>query len=81
MKRFPSKVQIQLPVALHRILRDSARRKGVCLSAYLRFLLSKQVAAEAIKANDPLLKLLRNKRGYGPQDGSRQVDWHLYGKC
>jgi hypothetical protein len=80
MKVTECKVQLYLPQSLFRYLKEAARRKGASLSAYLRTLLREQVAAEPDKGDDPLLRLLKNEKGYGPRDGSRNVDKYLYGR-
>ncbi len=79
MKLTECKVQLYLPETLYRLLKDAAKKQGASLSAYLRNLLRDQVSAGPGKGEDPLLSLLRNKKGYGPRDGSRHVDKHLYG--
>lgn len=79
MKLTECKVQLYLPETLYRLLKEAARKQGASLSAYLRNLLREQVSSRPGTGEDPLLALLKNKRGYGPRDGSRKVDKYLYG--
>jgi hypothetical protein len=73
------KLQIYLPRALYRHLKEAARARGVGLSAYVRELLSEDARNGRSGPADPLLALVRSAAPYGPKDGSRHVDRYLYG--
>ena len=80
MKVTECKVQLYLPQALFRFLKESAKRNGESLSAYLRNLLRTQVASDPGRSEDPLIQMLKNPTRGGPRDGSRHVDKYLYGR-
>ena len=80
MKVTEHKIQLYLPRALYRYLKDAAGRRKASLSGFIRELIRESMGSRTHREDDPLIALIGKARGQGPRDGSRHVDKHLYGR-
>ena len=79
MKVTGHKIQLYLPRALYRYLKNAAQRRKASPSAFLREMIRQSMISGAHRVDDPLVSLIGKARRRGPRDGSRRVDTHLYG--